>query len=274
MLVGSLAHNSNVCSDHALPGVEARGRHTASAASGHPEPRIAPGRDNAGARVVARVPSLSVLMRCPSCLDEYEPHIERCATCRVPLASDEDIEAAGGDVTADEDVPSGLRARSAAGASRVPDAPREVRLGTFEPVVAPAVRRRLDEDGHDYTVVEHDDHVEVLIDRDERDAVRGKLTVDWEELVEDLDEEVFERLGGGAAPGWFDAPQGGYIDRDGNLVVDRHDGDDEFESSRVLGPGMLVAGAAVGILGFWLLESGPLLVLGIIMVVIGLFSPR
>ncbi len=214
-------------------------------------------------------------MRCPSCLDEYEPHIERCASCRVPLASDEDIEAAEGDLETGEDAPSnGLRARSAAGASRVPDAPREVRLGTFDPVVAPAVQRRLDEDGHAYTVVDHDDHVEVRIDRDERDAVRGKLTVDWEELVEDLDEEVFDQLGGGAAPGWFDAPQGGYIDRDGNLVVDRHDGDDEFESSRVLGPGMLVAGLAVGVLGWWLLESGPLLVLGIIMVVIGLFSPR
>ena len=208
-------------------------------------------------------------MRCPSCNDEYEPQFTRCADCHVPLVSDDaDADQAG------EAADDSMRARSRAAAARVPDAPREVRLGLFDPFVAGLVGARLERDGVSHSLVTHDDTAEILVDRGDRDELRAQLAVDWEEIVADLDEQQLDELGSeGSAPGWLDAPRGGHIDRDGRLVVDADDGE-EWESSRVLGPGLLVGGVAVGLLGWWLLDSGALITLGVIMVAIGLFSPR
>ena len=188
----------------------------------------------------------------------------------MPLVSDDDTDTTVADQGADD----GVRARSRAGAARVPDAPQEVRLGLFDPFVAGLVRARLERDEVSHSLVAHDDAAEILVDRGDRDALRAELAVDWEEIVDDLDEDRLDALGtDGPAPGWFDAPRGGHIDRDGRLVVDADDGE-EWESSRVLGPGLLVSGAAVGLLGWWLLESGALVTLGVVMVAIGVFSPR
>ncbi|MFW5933621.1 MAG: hypothetical protein ACOCT8_02705 [Actinomycetota bacterium] len=183
-------------------------------------------------------------------------------------------------VDSDEDDPSaprpeaGLRARSAAGASRVPDAPQEVRLGLFDPAVVGPVTARLERAGVAHTTVEHDGSVELRIDRGERDDVRSELAINWDEVVAELEEEQREHLDHeGPAPGWLDAPRGGHIDRAGRLVVDADD-TEEWESSRVLGPGLLVGGAAIGLLGWLLVDSGALITLGIAMVAIGVFIPR
>ena len=217
-------------------------------------------------------------MRCPSCNDEYEPQFTRCADCRVPLVSDDgsDDGSSGdsGDGSPGSDADHSVRARSRAGAASVPDAPREVRLGLFDPFVAGLVQARLERDEVTHNLVAHDDAAEILVDRGDRDALRAELAVNWEEIVADLDEDRLDALeSDGPAPGWFDAPRGGHIDREGRLVVDADDGE-QWESSRVLGPGLLVSGVAVGLLGWWLLESGALVTLGVVMVAIGLFSPR
>lgn len=207
-------------------------------------------------------------MRCPNCNDEYEPHVTRCADCRVPLVdSDED------DPAAPRPDP-GLRARSTAAAGRVPDAPQEVRLGLFDPAVVDLVTARLQRDGVAHTAVEHDGSVELRIDRAERDDVRSELAINWDEVVAQLEDDEREHLDDeGPAPGWLDAPRGGHIDRAGRLVVDADDAE-EWESSRVLGPGLLVGGAAIGLLGWLLVDSGALITLGIAMVAIGVFIPR
>ena len=102
----------------------------------------------------------------------------------------------------------------------------------------------------------------------------GGLEMVVMELCRHLDPAVAEqvRAGGGRAPGWYDAPQGGYIDRTGKLVVSAVE--DDADEARVIGPILLTTGGILGVVGWYVLESGGWLSAGLALMLLGLFTPR
>lgn len=188
-------------------------------------------------------------MRCPSCQDEYEDHVTRCAACGVDLGDDA------------EPAPR----------PQVPDA----RLGVFHPDLAGVVLALLERQELAHETRTRDDGVEVLVDRGWRDELRAELLLSFDELLEELDDELAEpvRALGGATPGWQDPPRGGYVDRSGRMVVEVDEDDDE-EAGRVLGPVLLVMGVVLALIGWQLLEAPAVGVAGAALAVTGLFLPR
>lgn len=184
------------------------------------------------------------MIRCPSCDDEHEDDVLVCDTC-------------------------------GRGLSAAVDADRtDARLGLFHPLVADRVVELLFRRGVTYGVVERDDDVEVRVDAARRDDLRTELSLDWEDVVRHLDAEDAEevRATGGSAPGWFDAPRGGYIDRSGRLVVSSET--DEQEEARIIGPGMLTAGSILAIVGWFVVDSSALFAAGLALALLGMFTPR
>jgi hypothetical protein len=195
-------------------------------------------------------------MRCPSCHDEYEPHVRTCATCGIPLVPADAVSTAA--------VP-----------APVPHA--NARLGTFHPAVAASIQGLLDRRGIVHDERTEDGRITVLVEQEWRDDLRAELTLTWGELVRGLPEEqVVEVLGaGGSTPGWYDPPRGGYVDRQGRLVVDVDDGEDaEDDAARVVGPGLLTVGALLVVVGWYVLDSAAVTVAGLGLVLLGLFTPR
>jgi hypothetical protein len=191
-------------------------------------------------------------MRCPSCHDEYEPHVRTCAACGVPL------------------VPSG---------TVLPDpTPRaDARLGVFHPVMAANIIGLLQRRAIAHDEITEAGRVTILVDREWRDDVRAELAVTWGDLVRRLPEEdVVEVLGaGGPNPGWYDPPRGGYVDRQGRLVVDVDDEEDaEVDAARILGPALLTVGAVLVVVGWYVLGSAAVAVAGGGLALLGLFTPR
>lgn len=179
-----------------------------------------------------------------------------CPACRAPLAADDRVCASCGTPLSGDDAHGG-----------------DLRLGTFDPRVVDVVIGLLDRRGVPYLVVERDDDVELRVHPMWRDDLRTELMLSWDELLGTIDAEEVPnlRMGQGLTPGWLDAPRGGYIDRAGRVVVS--DADDE-EEGRVIGPALLAAGAALGVFGWYAMDSGPLLSAGFALVVLGLFVPR
>jgi hypothetical protein len=186
---------------------------------------------------------------CPSCYDEYDEGTTVCATCGVPLVADD-----------------------------APLPPRVDRLlGTFHPILAERIEGLLLRRGIAHTAVPLDDRVEVVVDRDFRDDLRAELAVNWVALVNglDLEDRAAVVAAGGEHPGWFDAPIGAWIDREGRLQVDA--GPDEealADAGRLWGPTLLVIGVVVGLFGWYGQDSAFLLLVGIVTAVIGLLLPR
>lgn len=191
-------------------------------------------------------------MRCPSCHDEYEDAVTTCSSCGVPLVGD--------DVPLEAAVPSGPAAR----------------LGTFDAVVVPAVLAVLDEHGIVHETRTTSRGVEVLVPVAWRDDLRAELTLNWSEVVRRLDEDdVLAVLAlGGSAPGWQDAPRGGYVDRSGRLVVAVDDDEAEDDAARVVGPALLTIGAVLVVLGWYVLDSAGIIAAGIALGIAGLVVPR
>lgn len=183
-------------------------------------------------------------MRCPVCGDEYEAGVDRCAECDVPL---------GG-----------------------PAPPRvDAALGVFHPAVGRVVAGVLDREGVAFEAVPVEDTLSVVVDRERRDALRAELLTAWPQVLgavePDLRREVVAT--GGSAPGWFDAPAGGWIDRDGRLQVDA--GEERVrDAERAYGPALVAAGVLVGLLGWIAGEALTLGLLGGALVVVGLLLPR
>jgi hypothetical protein len=193
-------------------------------------------------------------MRCPSCRDEYEPHVRTCATCGIPL------------------VPT-----DAAAPAPTPLPQAGARLGSFHPAVAASILALLDRRGIAHDERTEEGRVTVLVDREWRDDVRAELTITWGDLVRRLpEEEAVEVLAaGGPNPGWYDPPRGGHVDRQGRLVVDVDDGEDaEDDAARVVGPALLTVGALLLVIGWYVLDSGAVSVAGLGLVLLGLFTPR
>jgi hypothetical protein len=182
-------------------------------------------------------------MMCPNCAREHDPGVAVCPDCDVLL-----VDAA--------DQPG----------------PGDARLGSFHPAVAERVAELLDRRGLAHTVIARDDATEVRVGADRRDELRTELALEWNTVVGVLDDEVRAALRAartGNAPGWYDAPRGGHIDRGGKLVVDA--GDDEV---RTIGPALLTVGAILAIVGWFVLDSGAVTVAGGATALIGLLLPR
>lgn len=122
----------------------------------------------------------------------------------------------------------------------------------------------------------HDDAVEVMVDPHWRDDLRTEFALSWDALLGNLEEAAASetRALGGDAPGWFDAPRGGYVDRLGRMVVEVADEDREIDSSRVVGPALLACGAVLIVTGWLLVESVSIIAAGIGFALLGLFVPR
>lgn len=186
---------------------------------------------------------------CPSCSDEFHDDVESCPDCRVPLA-----------------LP---------GEPILP--PLDALLGTFHPLVAQRVvgllaRRRVRHD-----VMPLDDRVEILLGRSQRDELRAELSLNWTNLMGQLPhDELFEVLSAGAPqPGWFDPPQGAWVDRDGNVQVEGSAAEAaEQDARRIVGPSLAVLGLVLGLFGWYAGGSAALALVGTAMVLLGIFLPR
>ncbi|MEX2503430.1 MAG: hypothetical protein WD378_01190 [Egicoccus sp.] len=178
----------------------------------------------------------------------------RCADC-------------GLDLVADPDVPAPVEVAPLA------------RLGAFHQRMAMVVAGLLaDRDiTHEVQPATDGGGTQVLIDPAWRDEVRSELALRWGDLVTALPEdEVIEVLAsGGTAPGWFDPPRGGYVDRAGRLVVDPGVEEEEAQdASRIAGPALLTAGAILAISGWYVFDSTAVALAGVALLVVGLFSPK
>lgn len=151
----------------------------------------------------------------------------------------------------------------------------DTRLGVFHPTMAATLLDLLSQRGTPYETVTRDRGLEIVVPRDERDGLRAELSVDWGTRIAELDEEQRSdvRWQGGQYPGWLDPPEGGYIDREGRLVVDAKD-DSEADASRTIGPTLAVVGLGL-LLATWYLGLGMGTgFLGVALLVFGLLVPR
>lgn len=190
-------------------------------------------------------------MRCPRCHDEYEPGVARCVHCHVPL------------VPSSEPLP-----------------PRvDARLGRFHPVVAERIVADLDRRGVGHRTATDDDGVVVTVDRAHRDDLRAELVVNWNGLVGRLppDDRLDVLAAGGAQPGWYDAPRGAWVDRQGRLQVEPGEDEVELEDARrTVGPMLLTLGVVLALFGWYGGGSSRevVILVGMAMVVAGVFTPR
>lgn len=178
----------------------------------------------------------------------------RCADCDVPL-----YDPAQGEV----DLP-----------ARAPEI--DARLGRFHPAVGELIAQVLDRRSIPHTVQTHDEGNEILVDRQWRDDLRTEFAVSWDEILRGLDEEHVEHIRGlgGSAPGWFDAPQGGYVDRAGRMVVATEEDDDDADAARVIGPALLTVGGIAIVVGWLVLSMPGMVALGVGLAIVGLIIPR
>ena len=186
---------------------------------------------------------------CPRCRDEYEDHVETCVHCHLPT------------------YPEGA------------DLPPSVDqlLGRFHPLVVPRVVGLLEHRGVAHEVLGDADQVEVLVDREHRDALRAELAAHWHELVNRLspDDHLTVVRSGARQPGWFDAPTSAWVDRDGRLQVEASDDDDATaDASRMWGPTLVVVGSVLLLFGWYAADSAQAAVIGGLLLLVGLFLPR
>lgn len=180
----------------------------------------------------------------------------RCADCRIELVPEDQI-----DHDADAATPADIDAR----------------LGRFHPAVAERIGELLFRRAIPHLLRAHDDGVEVLVERSWRDDLRTEFALGWNEVFRTLDEEVADEVReiGGSAPGWYDAPRGGHVDRHGRTVLDLDDQEEaDTDAARVIGPLLLTAGAIAVVGGWYLVSSSAIVVAGIALIIVGVFTPR
>lgn len=190
-------------------------------------------------------------MRCSSCGDEYVAGLAVCPACEVAL------------------VPEGAPLR-----------PTGAPVGRFHPAVARHVAQLAGRRGLDARVRPHDHGDVVLVDPAGRDAFRAELVMDWAAVVgslEDGERDAVQALGG-TLPGWFDAPNGAWVDRDGRLrVADSTEDEAADDEGRYVGPGLVTIGLLLGLFA-WYVGDGELrflaAVLAVALVLVGVFTPR
>lgn len=189
---------------------------------------------------------------CPVCRDEFEDDVRVCPTHDEVL------------------VP----------AHRLPpERIGDAQLGLFHPSAVLLVQRWLTTQQARFRAVEvDDDRVELWVPEDVRDDLRAALTLHWSGFVRALEPEaqqVVAEHGSDDHPGWYDAPQGAWIDDAGRLRVEPSPDEVAVEdASRTIGPGLVIAGVIILLLA-WVtgFDAGPVL-LGGSAIVLGLLLPR
>lgn len=162
----------------------------------------------------------------------------------------------------------------------------EARLGRFDAPVAHAIADLLADRGIRVRVHPHDPWeageriLEVLVPSEQRDELRAELVVGWPSILRrlDPDTQLAVRASRSHLPGWDDAPDGAWIDRDGRLQVSRAPDEEAAEDAqRTVGPA-LVGIAALLLLFAWYADHSGLRLMaaiaGIGLLVIGAFLPR
>lgn len=188
---------------------------------------------------------------CPVCRDEFEDHVERCPT------DDEVL------------VP----------VDQLPPAPvPQAQLGLFHPATVLLVQRFLAVKQVPVRTIEVDDQrVELWVPGDARDDVRAELTLNWSGFLQALEPDAQAEVAqlDDHHPGWYDAPQGAWIDHDGRLRVDPSpDEEAAADASRTIGPALVVAGVIVLLLAWFTGFSAGAVLLGGGAIVFGLLLPR
>jgi hypothetical protein len=156
-------------------------------------------------------------------------------------------------------------------------APRaDALLGRFHPLMADRLEGMLVHRKVTHRRVDRDDDVELYVDPASRDDLRAELSLTWAQLVHRLPEdEIVEVLAlGGAAPGWHDAPRGGWVDRAGKLVVDAEDQEVEADTARLAGPAMVTIGTVLLLLGWYVGADAVIVLAGVALLIFGLLLPR
>lgn len=163
-------------------------------------------------------------MYCPSCNDEFEPHVTWCGSCNVQL------------------LPEGVEPPPP-----VPDA----HLGRFHAAVARELASMLESQGVSYETVTREGEVELVVPGAERNRLRTEVAQSWPEVLDALPEETAEQLQveGEQFPGWVDPPLGGWVDREGNLMVDLDH--EQEEGMRTIGPMLAIVGGGLLVLTWW-----------------------
>lgn len=211
-----------------------------------PPPLDGSGTDGVGCTVAY----LAAMPVCPRCHDEYVDGVATCRSCGLAL------------VPEGEALPPQV----------------DLLLGVFHPIAAEPVVRVLRHRGiaHDALPADHD-RVEIVVDRAFRDDLRAELAINWSNLIGSLErDDMYTVLeAGGIQPGWFDAPQGAWIDREGRLQVEAasHEADEE-EARRVFGPMLLALGAITTLFGWYADASDVFVLLGVLALSVGVFLPR
>jgi hypothetical protein len=185
---------------------------------------------------------------CPTCADEFEPGMRRCPACGAPLIPD--------------------------GADPPPRV--DALLGTFHPLVALRLSTMLSGRRIAHEVVPADGRHELVVDRAHRDDLRAELLVNWTDIVGRMaTDEMYEVIAaGGRQPGWYDAPEGSWVDRTGRLQVEGTTDEQHLDDARRLwGPTLVALGAVIGLFGWYGQSSASLLLVGGGMVVLGLLLP-
>jgi hypothetical protein len=188
---------------------------------------------------------------CPVCRDEFEDHVTVCPTDDAVL------------------VPRG----------QLPPPPvSEAALGLFDRRITGVVLGFLQHKKIPVRVIEVDaDRIEIRVPQPVRDGMRAELTLAWDGFLRMIEPE--ERMGvaalGGPQPGWLDAPQGVWVDREGQLRVEASpDEEATADASRTVGPTLAVSGL-IALLLAWVTGWPEVLTLaGGSAVVLGVLLPR
>lgn len=192
-------------------------------------------------------------MHCPSCGAEYEPHVRTCPDCDVALVSDPAL-----------------------------IAPPTAHLGRFHPAVALEVAEFAGRRGIEPTIAsaEDGDGLTIHVPTSRRDGLRADLMVAWPSLFSELDPEDQEVVRGlrGPLAGWYDAPDGVWVDREGRLrAAPPREEEEAADADRALGPALVAIGMIVLVVA-WYVGPGLLrlvaAIVGLAMVLLGLFAPR
>ena len=153
-------------------------------------------------------------------------------------------------------------------------------LGRFDAIAAPAVIAELRTRGVDAEVDGDDEAGEatVRVPEESYADLRAALLFGWDRVLARLDLEEVAALTAGPAPGWRDAPQGAWVDRDGRVrVSEGPEAEEHADARRTIGPAMAAVGALLLLLA-WYVGPGPLrggcVVVGVTLLLVGLLLPR
>ncbi len=182
---------------------------------------------------------------CPRCHDTYVDGVARCVSCGVGLLPD------------DATLP-----------ARV-----DRLLGTFDPTVADRLTGILVHRHIPHRLVDVAGRTEVIVDRERADDLRAEFATSWGEVLASLSPDERVDLPATRVRGWYDAPQGAWIDRQGRTRVDPAE-DATVEGPRLWGPSLAMVGGVLGLFGWYSGRSAVLGLLGLTLVVVGLLLPR